>query len=224
MIIKIIDKIVNTIVFVIILFFIFLGSYSLYASYKIYNESTQKIEYEEVINDNEQIINKDIIGHIKIYNTIIDYPVLQGKDNKKYLTTNYKNEYSISGSIFLDYRNDPNLNDDFSIIYGHNMSYKAMFSELKEYKNTSYFNNHNKGILDVGDKSYEITILLYKEVNTYDDIPYNLYLYKNNHNDLIYKTLSSKDGNYDKLLVLSTCSSSNKNKRVILIALLTSFT
>lgn len=230
MILKIIDKLINMVIFIIMIFFLSLSFYYSYDSYKIYNDVKVSIDFSDInIDDNKDFIklrkiNKDIIGWIRIDGTIIDYPILQAGDNKKYLTTNYKKEYSSSGSIFLDYRNNANFEDDFSIIYGHNMSYKAMFAELKEYKNSSFFNSHKQGKLYLEDKTYDIEILLYKVIGTYDDIPYNLYLYRNNHNELIYKALSSKEEKHDKLLLLSTCSSGNKNKRVVLLAEIRSFT
>lgn len=213
-----IDKVINKIVIVIILILLFLGIYCLYDSYPIYDEikNTEKIKiYEPFINNN--YTNQNIIAWIKIDNTIIDYPILQGNNNTDYLTLNYKNEYSSSGSIFLDYRNNKLFNDDLNIIYGHNLSYKIMFSELKYYKDRTYFNTHSKGKLFLKDATYNINIILYKEINANDDIPYNLYLYKNNYNKKIYNKLMKKKGNIKKILILSTCKSGNKNKRIILM-------
>lgn len=213
-----IDRLINKIVTFLILIIFFLSLYSLYNMLPI-NEQIDKsliVEESKTIIDNKYN-NKNIIGFLTIYNTVINYPVMQGKNNTEYLYLNYKNEYSSSGSIFLDYRNDKQLKDDFSIIYGHNMSYKAMFSELKYYKNKSYFNTHNKGELIIGKDKYDINIILYKEVSSTDDIPYNLYLYKNKRNKKIYKYLMNKKGNIKKILLLSTCKSGYKNKRVILL-------
>lgn len=213
-----IDRLINKIIVVLILIILFLALYSLYDLIPIYNEIKEseiaKI-YEPI--DIERYTNKNIIGYLTIYNTVINYPVMQGKNNTDYLTLNYKNEYSSSGSIFLDYRNDRNLKDDFSIIYGHNMSYKIMFSELKYYKDLSYLNTHNKGKLIIGTDEYDLNIISYKEVNESDDIPYNLYLYKNNNNKKIYKYLMNKKGNIKKMTVLSTCKKGQKSKRVILL-------
>ena len=213
-----IDRLINRIIVIFIIIVLFLGLYSLYDLMPIYSElkTSENNKIYEPININEYD-NKNIIGFITIYNTIINYPVLQSDNNTDYLSLNYKNEYSSSGSIFLDYRNDKNMKDDLSIIYGHNMSYKVMFSELKYYKDESYLKTHNKGKLIVGSSTYEINILLYKEVGENDDIPYNLYLYKNKRNKKIYKYLMGKKGNIKKILILSTCKKGEKNKRVILL-------
>lgn len=78
-------------------------------------------------------INNDYRFWINIDNTVIDYPVVQGEDNDIYLKHNFNNEKSISGTVFVDYRNS--LNEDRNIvIYGHNMRNGSMFSDLNKFK------------------------------------------------------------------------------------------
>ena len=67
--------------------------------------------------------------------TNIDYPILAGEDNTSYLKTDYKGDYSPAGSIFLDYRNSRSLDDDYFVVYGHNMAKGLMFSDIKKYIN-----------------------------------------------------------------------------------------
>ena len=64
--------------------------------------------------------NNDIIGWIKIENTLINYPVLQCEDNNFYMTHNYKKEYSAEGSIFLDKDYNWELPSSNLLLYGHN--------------------------------------------------------------------------------------------------------
>lgn len=215
---SIIDIFINKTLMLLVLIILFLSLYSLYDAYPIY-EKIIKVEKVKIYNPNynDKIDNDNIIGWLKIDNTIIDYPILQGKNNTDYLSLNYKGEYSTSGSIFLDYRNNKYFNDDFNIIYGHNLSYKAMFSELNNYREKSYLATHNSGSLFLKDATYKINILLYKEVDESDDIPYNLYLYKNNYNKKIYYYLTNEKGNIKKMLILSTCKKGKRNKRVILL-------
>jgi sortase B len=216
-----IDKMINKFIMTIIIIIILLSVYCFYDLFPIRYEIKKSEEYKNYNpNLHNEYDNKNIIGWIKIYNTIIDYPILQSDNNTDYLSLNYKNEYSNAGSIFLDYRNNKYFKDDFNIIYGHNMSYKAMFAELKYYINKEYFDTHNKGIILLKDESYNINIILYKEINANDDIPYNLYLYKNKRNKKIYKYFMNEYGNEKKLLVLSTCKNGSRNKRIILLAVL----
>ena len=91
-------------------------------------------------------LNSNIVGWIRIDDTNINYPVLQTDDNSYYLSRNYRDEFSVAGSIFLDYRDDILL-DDFLIIYGHRMSYGKMFSDVTRYAEQGFFNDHLNGAL-----------------------------------------------------------------------------
>ena len=62
-------------------------------------------------------ISDDMVAWITIDGTNIDYPVMQGDDNVKYLNTDPFGKYSLSGSIFLDSRNAPDFSDYYWRIY-----------------------------------------------------------------------------------------------------------
>ena len=65
--------------------------------------------------------NSDVCGWITIYGTHVDYPIVQSEDNSTYLMRNPRGEYSLSGSIFMDYMNQKDFSDFNTIIYGHHM-------------------------------------------------------------------------------------------------------
>lgn len=73
--------------------------------------------------------NEDIRGYIKMAESTIAYPVVQGIDNKFYLERNIYGDKTISASIFMDYRNNVDVLDDNTIIYGHNLN-TTMFNDL----------------------------------------------------------------------------------------------
>ena len=66
-------------------------------------------------------INPDIIAWIRIPDTSIDYPVVQGNDDSYYLTHTFKKTEHVAGAIFLDSDNNADFSDDKNIIYGHNI-------------------------------------------------------------------------------------------------------
>ena len=66
-------------------------------------------------------VNGDIIGWILFDNNGISYPILQGKDNEKYLYRLADGTKSKAGSIFMDAACSPDFSDAHTIIYGHNM-------------------------------------------------------------------------------------------------------
>ena len=71
------------------------------------------------INFNElKNINNDVKGWIKVNGTNINYPFVQSKNNKYYLTHSFDKSYNSAGWLFLDYRN----NNKNTIIYAHGSS------------------------------------------------------------------------------------------------------
>lgn len=78
--------------------------------------------------------NPDIVGWIKVNGTNINYPFVQSKDNKYYLTHSFNKSYNSAGWVFLDYRNN-NTNNKNTIIYAHGRTDKTMFGTLKKVLN-----------------------------------------------------------------------------------------
>ncbi len=91
-------------------------------------------------NDNKEwlSINPDFMGWLQIPGSDIDYPFVRGQDNTHYLKRDFYGKYSESGSVFMDYRNLGNFNDQHSLVYGHNMKNKTMFYNLIKYKDAEF--------------------------------------------------------------------------------------
>lgn len=118
-------------------------------------------EYFENMNELGVLLqqNPDLIGHIKIEGTPVDYPVVQKRSsdpnqntNDYYLHRNFAQESSESGCIFLDFRcvfdrvvNHRRIlaNSNNLIVYGHNMNNKTMFGSLRDYERSPiYYKEH----------------------------------------------------------------------------------
>ncbi len=177
--------------------------------------------------------NSDIVGWIEIENTDINYPVLQGKDNKYYMTHNYKKEYSMNGSIFLDKDyvwNPPSSN---LLIYGHNNKNGTMFQSLLKYKNKSFYNEHPiiRFTTNNEDSDYEIISVFesrvyykseknvfryYYFINAKNENEYNEYI-KNAKKASLYDT--KKTAVYgEQLITLSTCDYYTEDGRFVIVA------
>lgn len=104
-------------------------------------------------------INPDVVGWIKIDNTLIDYPIVQTDDNSYYIDHDIEKKDSKSGAIFLDYRNADEAQRKHMIIYGHNMKNGTMFHDLQSYKQEDFFFNHRN-----------FTVWLYGEKREYEVI------------------------------------------------------
>lgn len=229
-IIRLIDKLINIVVTLFLLFILFIGVYAIYDYYYITKSTEISKEIINLQDDDEEEndtisleklkqINQDIIGWIKLDDTNVDYPILLGKTNNEYLSTDYNKKYSVSGSIFMDYRNRADFSSNYTIIYGHNMSSGKMFGNLKKYADKDYFNKHTKGTI-YADKEYELDIIGYTTKSAYDKL-YDFQMSK----DEIYRYfkedakifIDKSIATTDRLIILSTCDSINRNDRNLLL-------
>lgn len=100
----------------------------------------------------------DVVGWIWAPEIGIDYPVLQGETNDTYLYSLPDGSYSIAGSIFLDSRNDPQMTDPLSAMYGHNMTRGNMFTPLLGYRKQAFYLEHPTLLYYCPGKAYQITV------------------------------------------------------------------
>ena len=86
--------------------------------------------------------NRDVVGWIYCEGTQINYPVLRGESNDTYLHHMINGQYNSAGSIFMDFRCEPDLSGLNTIIYGHHMKNGSMFASLHQYTKQSYYDEH----------------------------------------------------------------------------------
>lgn len=83
--------------------------------------------------------NADVVGWIQFDEPKkINYPIVQGTDNDKYLTSTFEGKKNSSGSIFMDAGNEGGFSDPNTFIYGHNMKNGSMFGQLRKFKTKEY--------------------------------------------------------------------------------------
>lgn len=179
---------------------------------------------EEIQNDTPNIKdlkskNNDTIGWIKVNNTNIDYPLVQSKDNNYYLTHNFNKKETSAGWVFLDKRNNKNLNDKNNIIYGHSRKDKSMFGTLKETLNKKWYKNKDNLIIKITTETKEYN---YEIFSIYTIEKENYYLRTSFKIEKEYKTflnILKERSIYDfkvnlenttSILTLSTCYKSNQ--------------
>ncbi len=79
---------------------------------------------------------------IYIPGTQIDYPLVQGRDNDTYLAMDAYGKKSAAGAIFINYANSPDMTDDKTVIFGHNMKDGSMFTQLHQYTDEEWGKQH----------------------------------------------------------------------------------
>ncbi len=91
--------------------------------------------------------NPDTVGWLYSPDTPINYPVVQGLDNERYLHRLFDGSTGRSGTIFLESQNQRDFSDPNSILYGHHMRDGSMFKSLKGYQEQSYYEAHPRLLL-----------------------------------------------------------------------------
>ena len=114
--IKILDKSLDTVIVIVCILLLLIGTYSLMDNLWLYENATDRssLTYKPALDEplqEEKRISENQIAWITVNDTDIDYPVMQGKDNYEYLNKDPYGEFSLSGSIFLDARNDPDFKE-----------------------------------------------------------------------------------------------------------------
>ena len=105
-----------------------------------------------------QNVNADVLGWIHIAGGDVSYPLLRSYDNRDYLYKTWEKKFSNAGSVFLECKNNRNLLDFNTIIYGHHMADGSVFAPMVKYRDPEYLAEHPYiYILTQGDlRRYEI--------------------------------------------------------------------
>ena len=83
--------------------------------------------------------NEDMVGWLSIAGTIINYPVMQSRNNPNfYLKHNFEKEYSDLGTPYVQENCDIAESDNL-VIYGHHIKGGKMFGALEDYKSKSFY-------------------------------------------------------------------------------------
>jgi len=169
----------------------------------------------------------DLVAYLILDDTSIKGPIVQAADNEKYLTLDAKGNYNMAGALFLDYRNDANFHDFYSLIYGHHMAGKRRFGELTEFISSSYFKKHLTGSLMTSEATYQLEVFALVETNAYDQKLYYPQGYTTEKEKTKLLSYIEKHAtNYrqveitseDHIVAFSTCYKDSTNGRVILFA------
>lgn len=164
----------------------------------------------------------DVVGWILIEGTDINYPIVQGKDNNQYLRRMIDGTPNHAGSIFMDSRCSAAMEDGHTIIYGHHMKNRTMFSELESYKQQAFYDEHPWGWLITPEKTMRLWFFAGYVAKT-DSAAWTLPLTETERQQWIDRetaqscfqaSIIPKDG--AQIVTLSTCSYDFDNARFVL--------
>ncbi|MDO4615114.1 MAG: class B sortase [Lachnospiraceae bacterium] len=224
------NNIIDIFAAVLVVLMLLYGGYSLWDNWRINHaalSSDELLQYKPTPGDTESLaelmaINPDVIGWITIDDTHIDYPLVQGKDDMEYVNKDVHGDFALSGSIFLSCINSRDLSDPYSLIYGHHMSNGAMFGDITEFTEESYFNSHRTGTIYLPDRTIDVQLFACVKTDASDAVVYDPQQQSGNIAELL-SYLEENSAQYrdigvsqeDRVVGLSTCSEAVTNGRVI---------
>lgn len=235
-VIKTVDFILDLFVILVVLIMTSLGVYSIWDTNQIYTsvDTAQYETYKPAADEDNsaslselQEINPDVLGWITIYGTGIDYPLLQGEDNNKYMNATATGEFALGGSIFLSAGNASDFSDFNSIIYGHHMERSQMFGDIDKFEDSTFFDSHRYGNLYYGGANHGLDIFAMVDADAYD---FRLYTEKVADKEMYLPYLNSVAKYWreesapttdDHIVMLSTCSEESTNGRYVLFGKIT---
>lgn len=173
--------------------------------------------------------NPDVAAWLTVPGTAIDFPVVQGGDNKYYLNHDLAGESSKLGVPFLDVRCRRDFTDFNSIVYGHHISGGRMFSELDKFREEAFFFEHPEATLITETHVYTVRLLaclitpsdgfVYHTVFLSED-DRRIFLRDVRANALWLRDFSEEELLSGSLLTLSTCAYEYEGARTVLIGAL----
>ena len=178
------------------------------------------------VNFNElKKINSNTKGWIQVNGTNINYPFVQAKDNKYYLTHSFDKSYNSAGWVFLDYRNNIEDLNKNTIIYAHGRLDVTMFGSLKNILKSGWLDNSDNYVVKLSTQNENTlwqVFSVYRIPTTNDYIKVNFNsneefkewaLMLMNRSAYNFNTTISEN---DTILTLSTCY--DNDEKVVLHA------
>lgn len=166
------------------------------------------------------LTNEDMVAWLQIPDTNIDYPVMwTPRDENYYLYRDFEQNENQNGCLILDTDSSLEPLTTNLIIHGHNMRSGAMFGNLTDYEDFSFFESHRTVSLctETCMRNYEVIAVFRSQVFKKSDDVFKFYkffqadtqdefddFYNNIKEMSIYDTgVTAQFG--DHFLTLSTC-------------------
>ena len=179
-------------------------------------------------------MNPDYFGWLTIEGTAFDYPVVFTPEQpERYLHLAFDGTYSNSGVPFLD--GNWSGNENYFLIYGHNMKNGTMFGQLLPYMDPAYqrehpiiqfdtlYVRHSYEVMAVfltkvyyTDEEYQNAFRYYEYLDLADEQTFAEYIREVKKAAMYDTGVDAKFG--DSILVLSTCNYHTEDGRFVVVA------
>lgn len=177
--------------------------------------------------------NPEFVGYLSADGVNLNLPIVQAKDDKKYLEKNFYLQKTKYGCPFVTHLNNIEPLDQNTVIFGHHMNNGTIFGTLDAYKTIDGFRKAPVITFNTLYKDYKWKVIAAIVTNAYtkDDNGYIFRYYftqlSTQENFSAYLSELSQRSLYDtgvdvlptdKLLTLSTCSHEFTDARFVVVA------
>ena len=179
----------------------------------------------KLVNDINYKVKKNALGVINIPGTKINEIIMQGDDNEYYLTHDNDGNYSLIGSIYMDYRNS--IDDRKILIFGHNSKDldNVPFKDLEKFTEKKFYEKNRYINLTLGDENNKWEIfsvkIISKSTNNHMKLNFSDEEWLNHIKWLKENSLYNTDvlvTKNDKIVILQTCYFKRENNNLIISA------
>lgn len=171
-----------------------------------------------------------IVGWILKEDSKIDYPIMQWRDNYYFLGRLPDGTMHRNGSIFLDYRNNPDFTDRNTIIYGHESRTEDMFGSLKNYRRQEYYDRSPVIYIFTPERDYQLVLFAGYLLDSGYEVPPLTFrddeAFERHIADIKRRSFFQSDVEVtanDRIVSLATCAYDFTNARFIIVGKLVEF-
>lgn len=166
----------------------------------------------------------DVVGWIRLDDSVIDYPVVHGDDNVYYLSHFPDGARNRFGSVMMDEANSGDFNDTVNILHGHHMRGGSMFGGLQNYESREYWETHRTIRLMTPAGDCDVAVFAAYTVNGYTFTYPTNFDTEEDFDRFIRRAVTSTPYDAgvevafnDRILMLSTCAYSFDGARFIVL-------
>lgn len=175
-------------------------------------------------------VNAEYQAWLTLYDTNIDYPVMQHDNDLYYASHDVYGKTSLTGAIYMAARNSSDLSDSYNLIYGHHMDNGAMFGALDAYTGDAYRDAHREGVLVGRSGVFDLNVFAVVDTDAYESAIYTVGDRMDEVIDFLKAPSDTTTVRYfdedalegaEKIVALSTCAAANTNGRLVVFATMT---
>jgi len=179
-------------------------------------ESEEERSLRDLSLDELSRMNRDFVGWMSI-SGVLEYPVVRGSDNSRYVYTTFSGNLNRAGTIFMDYRNDAGFGGKVSVLYGHNMRDGSMFAPVARYLDPGFLQS-NPNIRITLPNGNVLNYRAFAAIfTTAEDYIYSVAI---NNSEKAPEVFPNVPENASRFLLLSTCTHGDRDERIIVFAAL----